>query len=114
MSNRRRDESGRFADEVTDQEILKLFDKDNEAFLTAPEIADRFGVSRQAVNNRLKRMEEDGLVESKKAGASAVGWWATVAPRLSEEAQARADAADRAGAVPLDDLEAEFEADGSA
>lgn len=109
MSNRRRDESGRFAEEVSDQEILKLFDAVDEAFLTAPEIADRFGVSRQAVNNRLKRMEADGLLESKKAGASAVGWWATVAPRLSEDARARADAADPDDAIALNELEAEFE-----
>jgi len=109
MSNRRRDESGRFAEEVSDQAILKLFDESDEAFITAPEIAAQFGVSRQAVNTRLKRMEENGLVASKNAGASAVGWWATVAPQLSEEARARADEADPDSAVSLDELKAEFQ-----
>ena len=45
MSNRARDEGGRFAEELSDQEILKLFDATNEAFLTAPEIAEEFEVT---------------------------------------------------------------------
>ena len=85
MSNRTRDEEGRFADELSDQEILKLFDASDEAFLTAPEIAESFGVTRQAVTYRLKRMKEDGLVNRKEAGASSVGWWSTVAPAPSAE-----------------------------
>ena len=37
-----------------------------------------------------------------------IAWWATVAPALSPEAAARADAADRESAVSLSELESEF------
>lgn len=112
MSNRTRDDSGRFTEELTEQDILKLFDESEEAFLTAPEIADQFSVTRQAVSQRLKRLEDEGLVESKKAGANAVGWWAVVAPRLSEEARQRADAADRENAVSQDEMKRRLGIDG--
>lgn len=88
MSNRSRNERGQFADELSEQEILKLFDREEAPFLTAPEIASEFGVTRQAVTYRLKQMQEKDLVGRKKSGASAVGWWAEVAPRLSPEARA--------------------------
>jgi predicted transcriptional regulator len=79
--------SGQSRDKKTsEQDILKVFDATDEAFLTASEIAEELPVSRQAVNYRLKQMHEKGLVERKKAGAHAVGWWAEVAPALSAEA----------------------------
>lgn len=106
MSNR--DEGGRFAEKVTEQGILKVFDAADEPVLSASEIAEEFGVARQTITRRLKDMADEGLVESKQIGARAVAWWATVAPALSPEAAARADAADRESAVSLDELEAEF------
>ena len=112
MSNRARDEGGRFAEELSDQEILKLFDVTNEAFLTAPEIAEEFEVTRQAVTYRLKRMHEDGLVERKEAGASSVGWWAKRAPRLSDEARERADAADPDDAISQAEMKRRLGMDG--
>ena len=112
MSNRARDEGGRFAEELNDQEILKLFDATNEPFLTAPEIAEEFEVTRQAVTYRLKRMHGDGLVERKEAGASSVGWWAKRAPRLSDEARARADAADPDDAISQAEMKRRLGMDG--
>jgi predicted ArsR family transcriptional regulator len=89
MSETDRDESGRFTETVTEQEILKVFDQIEEPFVTASELADELGVSRQAANYRLKRMRDNGLVNSKKTGARSVGWWAEVAPRLSAESKER-------------------------
>jgi DNA-binding Lrp family transcriptional regulator len=73
---------------ISEQDILKVFDNTDEPFLTAAEIADALPVSRQAVNYRLTKMHEEGLVGKKKAGASAVGWWAEVAPRLAPDVAA--------------------------
>lgn len=70
-----RSDSGKFEQKVTEQDILIVFDGCEDAFMTAGEIADRLDVTRQAVNYRLKQMHEKGLVERKKAGAAAVGWW---------------------------------------
>ncbi|NHN63685.1 winged helix-turn-helix transcriptional regulator [Haloarcula sp. JP-Z28] len=44
--------------------------------LGTSDIAERTGVSRQAVDQRLRRMEEDGLVDTRKIGRARV-WWIT-------------------------------------
>lgn len=111
MSEQQRDESGHFTEKVTDQDVLKVFDYADAPILTASEIADELPITREATGRRLKRMLEDGLVDRKKTGASAVAWWATVAPRLSDDARQRADAADPESAIPLEELEAEFAGD---
>ncbi|GAB3028213.1 hypothetical protein GCM10025298_16020 [Natronobiforma cellulositropha] len=82
-----RDEAGRFEESVTEQDILKVFDYEDDPVLTAPEVADglrRFGkqITPEGVRNRLGEMDEKGLVSRKKLGARAVGWWAEVAPEL--------------------------------
>jgi predicted transcriptional regulator len=85
MSETDRDERGRFTGEVTEQDILKAFDRADAPFLTAAELGEELGISRQAANYRLKRMREEGHVERKQTGARSVGWWATVAPAPSPE-----------------------------
>ncbi|MFW6436559.1 MAG: winged-helix domain-containing protein [Halococcoides sp.] len=82
-----RDDAGRFEESVTEQDILKVFDYEDDPVLTAPEVADglrRFGIqiTSEGVRNRLQEMEDDDLVGRKKMGARAVGWWAEVAPEL--------------------------------
>jgi repressor of nif and glnA expression len=91
-----RDEAGRFDESVSDQEVLKVFDYEDDPVLTAAEVAaglQRFGVqmTSEGVRTRLERMAEDGLVSRKKLGARAVGWWAEVAPELDPETAARVD-----------------------
>lgn len=91
MSNQSRGGNGQFEPKVHNQEILKAFDFEDDAMLTVTEVTDalsvHFGVdvSTEAVRLRLNEMVEDGLVERKEFGANAVGYQATVAPRLSEE-----------------------------
>jgi len=82
-----RDDAGRFEESVSEQDILKVFDYEDDPILTAPEVADglrRFGkqITPEGVRNRLERMDEKGLVSRKKVGSRAVAWWATVAPEL--------------------------------
>jgi hypothetical protein len=108
MSEQQRDESGEFAEKVTDQDVLKVFDFADAPIMTASEVAAELPITREAAGRRLNQMHENGLVDRKQTGASSVAWWATVAPRLSPEARRRADAADPENAVSLDELEAEF------
>lgn len=89
-----RDKAGRFEQTVSDQEILKVFDYEDDPVLTAAEVAaglKRFGIeiTPEGIRNRLESMHEQDLVSRKKLGARAVGWWATVAPELDEETVAR-------------------------
>lgn len=60
---------------VADEEIIEVFRKSDERFLTATEVADEIGVTRQAMNSRLKRLREQGILASKRAGSRAVGYW---------------------------------------
>jgi len=103
---RNRSDTGEFTTEVSEQDILLVFDSTEEPFMTASEIADELPITRDTVLRRLKRMEEKGLVGHKKAGARAVGWWAEVAPKLdpelAEELEERAERQERY--VPLHEL----------
>lgn len=76
MSKQQRDDSGQYGKKVTDQDVLKVFDYADEPVLTAAEVADELPLSQSAMNTRLNRMREDGLVARKKTGARAVVWWA--------------------------------------
>lgn len=112
MSEPDRDDSGRFTENVTEQDILKAFDRADAPFLTASELGEELGISRQAANYRLKKMRENGLVDRKQTGARSAGWWAEVAPRLSPEARRRADAAERENTVSQDEMKRRFGMDG--
>lgn len=83
MSGTDRDDSGRFTESVTEQAILRAFDRADAPFLTAKELADKLPFTRQAATYRLKQMLNDDLVGRKETGARSVGWWATVAPAPS-------------------------------
>ena len=92
-----RDDAGRFDTTASDQEILKVFDYEDDPVLTAAEVATglrRFGtqMTAEGVRKRLNRMADDGLVSRKQIGARAVGWWAEVAPELSDSTAADVEA----------------------
>jgi len=103
--NRTRDEGGKFTAEVTEQDILKVFDRVGEP-MTAPELAGELPITKDAVTYRLKKMREDGLVGRKRAGASAVVWWEKVAPRLDPEVAREVEEAERA--MSQEELEEEL------
>jgi len=113
-SKRTRDEGGKFEEKVTEQDILKIFDRADVPVLTASDLADGLPVGRDAVYCRLSDMHDDGLVGKKDAGARAVVWWAKVAPRLSEEAKQRVEEARRDDAIPLEDLDDELDGEAEA
>lgn len=59
---------------VTDAEIIRQIMLIPFPVATAGELTDRLPITRDAVNKRLNRMEERGLVKSKQAGSSAKVW----------------------------------------
>lgn len=65
-----RDESGRFAPSVSDQEILNTV-REREPAGTA-EIADAVGLKRQGVDYRLRKLADAGEVEKKKVGGALI------------------------------------------
>lgn len=75
MADKDRGESGQFTTEVTDAELLAGV-RTHEPAATS-EVASEVDMTRQGVDQRLRRLRDDGRVSSKKIGASLV-WFAPV------------------------------------
>lgn len=65
-----RDTAGRFATKYDEQDILDAV-RTNEPAATS-EVADAVGFARQNADYRLRRLEEEGKVRSKKVGPALV------------------------------------------
>lgn len=61
--------------QVSDDEILQIFKDVEDPFLTASEVADELPIGRRGVYDRLKGLEETGMLKSKKVGGRTTGWW---------------------------------------
>lgn len=60
---------------VSDEQILELFRDSDDPVLTASEIADQVDLTRRNVLNRLKDLETEGALRSKKVGGRSTVWW---------------------------------------
>jgi len=60
---------------VSDEEILAVFVNAEDPVLMADEIAESLPIGRRAVYNRLRSLEEEGVLNSKKTGARSTVWW---------------------------------------
>ena len=60
---------------VSDEEILAVFKKAEDPVLMADEVAESLPIGRRAVYNRLRSLEEQGYLQSKKTGARSTVWW---------------------------------------
>ena len=58
-----------------DHEIVTVFEAADEPVLSAPEIAEAVGMTRQGVTYRLNQLEAEGIVARKRLGSRAVAWW---------------------------------------
>jgi predicted transcriptional regulator len=61
--------------DLDDETVLEFFRKHDDPALTAPELAEAFDVSNQALNKRLKRLCDAGRLKRKKVGGAAVIYW---------------------------------------
>ncbi|MDB2223458.1 hypothetical protein PM023_02070 [Halorubrum ezzemoulense] len=59
---------------ISDSEIILLFENSEEPVLTTSEVADEFDFTLTGARKRLYSLEEEGVLEMKKAGNSPV-WW---------------------------------------
>ena len=67
--------------EVTDDELLAAVRTHKDPAVTANDIADRVGLTSQAVNKRIPRLVEEGYLRKKEVGAAAVVYWLTESGR---------------------------------
>lgn len=61
---------------VPDEDILSAIRDHYAPVIGTKDLADKVGITRQAVDKRLRRFEDDGLVETDKIGRSRI-WWLT-------------------------------------
>lgn len=62
---------------TSDKEILKLIASAPDPVVTSTELADALDMTQQGAYNRLKSLENQEYVRSRKVGASARVWWIT-------------------------------------
>lgn len=76
--SRDRDESGRYSRQITDEKVLQVFDKfedeRSQTVLSATNVAEHLGCTRQAADQRLRDLEEEGKVRKHQLGKRNVAW----------------------------------------
>jgi len=60
---------------VTDEELLAAFDVRDDPVVTVSDISGQVELEPDSVRHRLRNLEEQGVVKSKKVGARALVWW---------------------------------------
>jgi Mn-dependent DtxR family transcriptional regulator len=70
---------------TTDEEVLKAIRDHRSPAVGTSDIAELVGVSRQAVDARLRDLETDGLVESDKVGRVRIWWLSNAGKRYLEK-----------------------------
>lgn len=60
---------------VSDEAILSIFIESSDPVLTATEAAEQIPLTRRGLYNRLKNLEKEGEIRSKKVGGRTTVWW---------------------------------------
>lgn len=60
---------------ISDREIIDVIEGDEAGAVTAKEVSDELGVTRQAISYRLDKLATQGVVDCKNVGSRSVIWW---------------------------------------
>lgn len=74
MSKDEREDSGRYAETVTLDDVLGVFEAVEGPVVTSGDVADALDCSRETARRKLRTLEEQGRVASRKT-AGRVVWW---------------------------------------
>lgn len=69
--DRERDESGKYAEQVTLDTVLEVFENAKVSVLTATEVSEELDCSRPSAYNKLEELVDQGELHKKKVGARA-------------------------------------------
>lgn len=72
---RERDTSGQFAEETTDDDILRVIGESEFPAVAARWVADTVEMERRPVHQRLEELHEQGELERGKLSPRVVIWW---------------------------------------
>lgn len=73
--DRSRGKGGAYEAEVLDKDLVEVFRESEKPVLTAKQVASEVDIGRKAVLERLRGLEEQGVLERMEVGARAVVWW---------------------------------------
>ena len=73
---RNRSAGGEFAEAVTLDDVLGIFERVEGPVVTSGDVADRLGCTTQTARRKLKQLRDEGQVGSRLAGRTTV-WWLT-------------------------------------
>lgn len=74
MPERKRNESGQFTESVTLDDVLDVFDEVRGPVVGTADVASKFDVSTELARRKLRRLHDQGHVESRKIGRTTVFW----------------------------------------
>ncbi|MHC3378192.1 HTH domain-containing protein [Haloarcula sp. H-GB5] len=72
---RERDEQGRYTGQIAPQDVLNILRESDTPVMTAKQVADKLGCTREAARQKLESLYQEERVEKMKVGARAVVWW---------------------------------------
>ena len=71
---RERDENGRFADSVTGEDVLAVFEAVDGPVVTSTDVADVLGLSTESARQHLNELVGEGPLRRRKTGRTIVYW----------------------------------------
>lgn len=74
MSDRTRTDAGRYAETVTPERVLEVFDLVDGPTITSSDVAGILDCSTEAARQKLNRLHEQGRIHRRKAGRTVL-WW---------------------------------------
>jgi hypothetical protein len=77
MESRERNEHGQYADRIPPERVLGVFEDrtDRARPLTASDVMDALDCSRRTAHDKLNRLVDEGILETRKVGARSRVWW---------------------------------------
>ncbi|WP_266080603.1 hypothetical protein [Haladaptatus caseinilyticus] len=70
-----RDEQGRFVEQTSDEDIVRVIRESEFPAVTARWVADTVRMKRRPVHQRLEELHEQGALERGKLSPRVVIWW---------------------------------------
>jgi predicted transcriptional regulator len=70
-----RAQDGNFKPKFSDGDIIAVLEKAAPEPLSATEVGERAGMARTTAHNRLERLADEEMVQTKKLGARARAYW---------------------------------------
>lgn len=81
---REREDSGRYTETVTPDDVIEVFAQVDGPVVTSGDVSDALGCSRETARRKLRALEEEGRVRSRKTTGRVV-WWLTDSAQATME-----------------------------